>query len=476
MLSAAEMVPEVGYAPGEANHDGLSDEAHRLMQRQLIGRMLGDPDTVGAVLDSGLKPRHFDQPREKRALRAMSGLYTAGKPVSFDGVLTWLQERQDAQPGFDTWMTSVVADQLVAEPVGVAKLLVRHAQWLLLEKAAKLLQQASRERRWTPEEVRQDLIDKLDLLLVQQHEGQHISEFVKPLIELWEGRRPPTAVLTTGLESLDEVVKFRHGGMTCISAASSMGKSTFATTLIDCLSVQQRLPGALFTFEDGGEEYTQRLVAGRSGIATAKLDGEVSGELWPDLGRAAGAVETAPVEVREDPGWTAARIRTECQRLRARGGLRYVVIDQLDKLQHPQADRHDLRLSATTSQLKLMARELDIHVFLLHQLTKEVGKRKNPRPTMADLRDGPIENDCDVVLLLFRVEYYLRLRTPAAKRGLLEVIVGKQRKGPTTTVEMHFDGAHSRVREREHSDDQADEEDDEPSGPQQAAFFDGDDR
>lgn len=89
---------------------------------------------------------------------------------------------------------------------------------------------------------------------------------------------------------------------------------------------------------------------------------------------------------------------------------------------------------------------------------------------------APEEDDCDVVLLLFRVEYYLRLRTPAAKRGLLEVIVGKQRKGPTTTVEMHFDGARSRVRERQHEDDQADDDVDEVAGPFQPAFFDGDDR
>lgn len=467
-----------GYEPGE-DDQGAASYQQRALQRALIGRMLAEPELVGPMLEAGILPEHLEGAPERRCLRAIRGLWAEGEPIDADSVLQWLRKRGTAPAGFDVWLAKVVSHPFTADPLPFARMLQEDYLWGVLGRAFDLGARETKERRFTPLELKQQVEDLLAAMVRPEQVGRRVGEVVADLQDLWNGSRPAVQFVPTGLEDLDDFVRgLAPGHLWCVAARSSMGKSAFATALIDGVCVTQRVPTALWTLEDGEEEYTQRIVARRSGVPLRMLDGEVSAEWTPDLHRAAADLDDAPLEIFDVPSVTPTEIRAQVQRLRAHG-VRLIIVDQLDKVEHPPADRNDLRILATTKALKQIAREFGITVVLLHQIRRDVDKRKNPRPTLADLYDAPVEKDCDVVCLLFRPEYHSRNVRPRFRK-LLEVIVAKQRKGPTGTVDLSFDNECARVRTRTYEEDHpTDDGDHEPTGnerrAEQTGFFDDED-
>ena len=345
----------------------------------------------------------------------------------------------------------------------------------MLSEVGRLLQDAARTRRWTPLEVRQQLTEKLDELVHERDQGRSIGAVMEDLCQLWEGKRPPVHTIDTGWPSLNDALGgWRAGSLICVAARSSMGKTAFSAGSLSRVAVDQGIPSALWALEDGEEDYGRRLTSPRAGIPLRDLEREVSGHQgWHELSGAVAEIQSAPLRVFDSGRWSAAKIRAQCQRLRGEG-LRFVVIDQLSMLEHPPGERLDERILDTCYRLKAMAKEFGLTVVLMHQVNRGVEGRRSPRPIMSDLKNAAVEEACDAVLLLFRPEYYARGGSvPKDKRGLLEVIVGKQRMGPTPTVDLQFTGPLNKIDERS-ARPVVEEEPLQTGSPTQRSWFDAD--
>lgn len=286
-------------------------------------------------------------------------------------------------------------------------------------------------------------------------------------IEANEGR--VITGLATGFYDLDEMTSgLQPGEMMILAARPSMGKTAFALNLAEQIAFQgnahesvektggdSTAPIAFFSLEMGRQSISQRLLSGYSGIDLHKMrSGQLSEEGFADLVNACGELANAPIYIDDTPGLTVMGLRAKARRMHRQLGIRCVVIDYLQLMTAPQAAKEGRQqeVSTISRQVKSLARELNIPVICLAQLNRGAEQREGHRPRMADLREsGSIEQDADVIALLHREEYYHKADPSWAeenpeKVGLAELIIAKQRNGPTGTVKLTWDSKTTRFK------------------------------
>jgi replicative DNA helicase len=200
-----------------------------------------------------------------------------------------------------------------------------------------------------------------------------------------------------------------------------------------------KLPVAVFSLEMSKEQLVQRLLASEAGIESGYLrSGRISQNQWEPLSRAIGMLSEMPIFIDDTPNITVTEMRSQARRLQAEVGaeLGLIVIDYL-QLMEGAGDNRVQELSRITRSIKGLARELSVPIIALSQLSRGVESRTNKRPMLSDLREsGSIEQDADLVIMLYRDEYY---NTDTPDRGIAEVIIAKHRNGPTGVVKLLFD-------------------------------------
>ncbi len=217
-----------------------------------------------------------------------------------------------------------------------------------------------------------------------------------------------------------------------------MGKTSFALNVAQHAAVEEGIPVAIFSLEMSREQLAMRMLCAEARVdAQAVRTGKLSDADWQRLTYAANRLSKAPIFIDDTPAISVLELRAKARRLMAEHGLGLIIIDYLQLMRgRERRERREQEISEISSSLKAMAKELNVPVMALSQLNRRVEERPDKRPQLSDLREsGAIEQDADVIIFIYRDEVY---RKDSPEKGIAELIIGKQRNGPTGVVKLAF--------------------------------------
>lgn len=253
--------------------------------------------------------------------------------------------------------------------------------------------------------------------------------------------------IPTGFIDLDHLLSGLHpSDLIVIGARPSMGKSALGLNIVQYAAVHEKKKCAVFSLEMSGIQVANRMLASEAGVDLNKFrTGEMEQEDWDSLSDAVGTLSDVPVYIDDTGGITLSEVMAKCRRLKIEHGLDLVMIDYLQLMSGSgrTQDNRQQEISEISRGLKMLARELNVPVLALSQLGRGLENRSDHRPMMSDLREsGAIEQDADVVMFIYRDEYYHPENEEA--HNIAEIIVSKQRNGPVGTIKLRYDGPYTR--------------------------------
>ncbi len=243
--------------------------------------------------------------------------------------------------------------------------------------------------------------------------------------------------ITSGLQKSDLII---------LAARPSMGKTAFALNIAQNVAIKEKVPVAIFSLEMSKEQLVQRMLCSQAEVDTQRIKtGNMQGKDWDKIVNAMNDFANAPIFIDDTSGITLTDIRAKCRRLKMeQKDLGLIVIDYLQLMESSSREDRMQQISTISRGLKTLARELDVPIIALSQLSRAVESRNDKRPMLSDLREsGAIEQDADIVMFIYRQEYYQKNEedaevTKAASRGESEIIVAKHRNGPVGKVDLLF--------------------------------------
>ncbi len=433
-------------------------------ERALLGALLLDGERIPEVADL-LLPDDFYDRRHGLIYEAVLRLAERNTPVNF----VTLGETLRATSKFDEVGGNAYLVALAQEVTSSAHAL-HHAHIVAdssslrgLIRETTAIQTLAYETRPDGEAVR-GLLDESEQRIFQLARrdagkgAQSISSAIKETFRRIEAaaHREGLTGLTTGFLDLDQILcGLNAGDLIVLAARPSMGKTAMALNMIEHVARSQphwltRAPVILnFTLEMGQQQVVARMLCSLARVEAHRLrTGRISADDHQRLQDAAEELSRTNIFIEDSSSLSMMTLRSRARRQKAKTGLDLVVVDYLQLLSFPKSESRQQEISNISRSLKALARELEVPVVALAQLSRQVELREDKRPQLADLREsGSIEQDADVVLLLYRPEYYVQYRDEE-HRGLAEVICAKQRNGPTGTVRLQFFEATMRFENR----------------------------
>ncbi|ADM72679.1 Replicative DNA helicase [Paenibacillus polymyxa E681] len=276
-------------------------------------------------------------------------------------------------------------------------------------------------------------------------------------VELLYQNKGNTTGIPSGFVDLDKMTAgFQRNDLIIVAARPSVGKTAFALNIAQNVAVRAKETVAIFSLEMSAAQLVQRMICAEANLdANVMRTGEFKGDDdWAKLTMGIAALSEAEIYIDDTPGITVADIRAKCRRLKTEKGLGMIVIDYLQLIhgRGKAGENRQQEVSEISRTLKQIARELEVPVIALSQLSRGVEQRQDKRPMMSDLREsGSIEQDADIVAFLYRDDYY---NQETEKKNIIEIIIAKQRNGPVGTVELVFLKNYNKFAnyERAHSD------------------------
>ena len=421
-------------------------------EQSVLGAMLIDRDAIAKVMER-LLPEDFYREAHKEIFTAIRGLFERGEPVDVLSVAEELRRRGKLEEvGGISYLQELV--ELVPTTAHVdyyAKVVEEKAiQRELIAAATEVVQMAYGE----VEDI-DDLVDRAEERLFRVGQRRLSEGFVpiKPIlrktfdeIDRMYHRQKPTTGIPTGFEEFDERTSgLQPSDLIVIAGRPAMGKTSFALNIAEHVAVEEKIPVAIFSLEMSKEQVVQRLLCSRARVDSHKLrTGKLGRDDWRRLAEALEDLYEAPIFIDDSPTLTVLEMRAKARRLKAEHGLGLIIVDYLQLVKAPGKfeSRHQ-EISEVARQLKGLARELNVPLVALSQLSRAVEKRENRRPILSDLREsGSIEAEADLVAFLYREDYYPpkdeERRPEEPPEAICEVIIAKQRNGPTGTFELLF--------------------------------------
>jgi replicative DNA helicase len=426
----------------------------------VLGGMLIDREAVTRAIEH-LNESMFYREANRRLYRAMVRLYERGDVIDVITLSDELKKtaEMDAAGGFD-YLAALV------DAVPTAANLEYHAR-IVRDKALlrRLVEQASQIIRDVYDQGERqvdEILDAAEARIFQVAESHKREGFVWIKEILWsafehiEKLQESAGGITgvpTGFPDLDRMTTgFQKGDLVIVAGRPSMGKTSWVLNVAANASIGHNVASAIFSLEMSSSQLVQRLLCAEGRIDAQKLRrGRLSQEEHQRLAAAAGHLNTAPIWIDDSPGSNVLEIRAKARRLQSElrsdgKDLGVVVLDYLQLMS--SASRTESRVqevSEISRGLKALARELEVPVIALSQLSRGPEQRTDKRPMLSDLREsGSIEQDADLVMFLYRPEYYAPPEKREELEGKAELIVGKQRNGPTGVVELFFQKAYTR--------------------------------
>jgi replicative DNA helicase len=292
--------------------------------------------------------------------------------------------------------------------------------------------------------------------VAQSHERGgfvRIKEILWPTFEHIEHLQQSKTGITgvpAGFPDLDRMTTgFQRGDLCIVAARPSMGKTSWVLNVAQNAAIEHEVPVAIFSLEMSKEQLVQRFLCAEGRVDSQRLRrGQLSADEYQRLAAAAGHLNTASIWIDDSPGNTVLEMRAKARRLMAESRFGLLVIDYMQLMSsHRSSESRTQEVSEISRGLKALARELEIPVIALSQLSRAPEQRTDRRPQLSDLREsGSIEQDADLVMFLYRPEYYFGPidKDGTSVEGKAELIIGKQRNGPTGTVELYFHKEYTR--------------------------------
>lgn len=416
----------------------------------LHGIIAEAPHVLPACLDAGLRPEHFEASQHQAIYRAARDRWLRGDGVDFlllTGELGNTGTMADAG-GLDYLNELLDAEAAIVSPEDYART-IRDAA--LRRGIAQACRETIKDLNDPKGRDGGQLLDDAETRLLalggetRSRDGGRAGDAVPDVLDRLERRkRGETTGLGTGFPDLDRKTSgLQNGQLVIVAGRPSMGKTAWATEVAADNALHRNVSTAIYSLEQSREELVGRILSGeaRVDLHAPHHDGDRK-----RLETAAERIKQAPLFIFDRPFRTVLSLRAHARRVHHREKLRLLVVDYLQLMGGDGASRNE-EVSQISRGLKALARELDVPVIALSQLSRACEQRQNKRPILSDLRDsGSLEQDADIVLFLFRPEYYLS-DTEALTNGLrghAELIVAKQRNGPTGTIPLYFEKAFTR--------------------------------
>ena len=409
----------------------------------MLGAVLLSEEAVNEVMDR-IHPEDFYIPAHQAIFESMRELFDSNQAIDAVTVSEVLRRKGELEKvGGVAYLTRLV--DIVPSTSNIiyyAGIVEEHAKRRELIRAGSAVTDVAFD-------IDEEIVTVLDraeqavLGVAEKRSAQTLLE-VGPLfgevlerIEALEELGADMTGLATGFVDLDKkLAGLQPANLVVIAARPAMGKSSLATGIAINAALLNE-PVALFSLEMSKEEIVQRILSSVGKVDSMKLRSGQLGPLWQRVVDAAGKMYKAPIYIDDSPVVTVTDIRAKCRRLKRKTGLSLVVVDYLQLMQATNRENRQQEISEITRNLKNLARELEVPIIAVSQLNRSLESREDKRPRLADLREsGAIEQDADVVMFIYRHEYYHP--EDQDKRGIAEVIVAKHRAGSTGPIELTF--------------------------------------
>jgi replicative DNA helicase len=415
-------------------------------EESVLGAMMLSPGAIGAVSEA-LDAGDFYRESHAKIYRAALALFAKGEPVDAITLVDELEERGELEDaGGRTRVHELAALVPASANAGHYARIVREMATLRgLIRAGGEISILGWER---PGETT-DLVDRAEQIVFDLSQSRvtsefsHIEELLKDSFEritaLYEAGAEVTGT-PSGFRDLDKLTSgFQPGNLIIVAARPSMGKSGLGLCMAANLAMRAEVPVAIFTLEMSKSEVTQRLMCSEAKVESQRLrTGKLAADDWPRLTAACDRLAKAPIYVDDTGSITMMEIRSKARRLKSREpGLGLIVVDYLQLMTSGATVENRVQeVSQISRSLKVLARDLDVPILAMSQLSRAVEQRHDKRPILSDLREsGSIEQDADLVVFIYRDEYY---NDESDQQGIAELHLAKHRNGPTDTVKLSF--------------------------------------
>ncbi|MFA1819666.1 replicative DNA helicase [Virgibacillus oceani] len=415
-------------------------------EQSVIGAIFLDPESFSTASEV-LMPEDFFRAGHQRIFNAMVHLADKGEPIDLVTVTSFLHNRKELdEAGGVSYLSDVAGSVPTAANIGYYSKIVEEKGMLRrLIRTATDIVTSGFEREDEVEEVLNEA--EKNILEVSSRQNTGAFKSIKDVlievyddIEMLHNQSADVTGVASGFRDLDRLTSgFQRNDLIIVAARPSVGKTAFALNVAQNVAVNTDENVAIFSLEMGAEQLVSRMLCAEGNIDAQRLrNGQLQSDDWSKLTMAMGSLSNAGIFIDDSPGIRVAEIRSKCRRLKQEHGLGMILIDYLQLIQGSANSRENRQqeVSEISRSLKALARELNVPLIALSQLSRGVESRQDKRPMMSDLREsGSIEQDADIVGFLYRDDYY---DTESEKQNIIEIIISKQRNGPVGSVELAF--------------------------------------
>lgn len=421
-------------------------------EQAIIGSMLTDRDAVISAIEI-LKEEDFYREDNKAIYTAILNLYNRAEPIDIITVKSQLESmgKFEQVGGLEYLAELPEKVPTTANAMKYIKIVEEKSTLRRLIKTANEII----ELGYSPTEDVEDIMEGAEkkIFNIMQEKNQKgyapikdvlVESFTK-LEELYNRKQHITGV-PSGFTELDYRTAGFHGSeLILIAARPAMGKTAFALNIATNAAVKANVPVAVFSLEMSKEQLVNRILCSESMVDSNKVrTGKLEEDDWTKLAGAIGPLSEAEIFIDDTPGINITEIRAKCRKLKLEKNIGMVVIDYLQLIQgsNKRGGSREQEISEISRSLKILAKELDVPVIALSQLSRAAEQRPDHRPMLSDLREsGAIEQDADIVMFLYRDDYY---NQDSDKKDIAEIIIAKHRGGSTGTVELLWLGSYTK--------------------------------
>ncbi len=422
------------------------------VEKSVLGAMLLEKEAVGLAIET-IDDTVFYRDAHRKIFQAMVSLYDNNEPIDVITLTNELKKRNELEEvGGAYYITELAATVPSAANIEYHLKIVRDKALLrkLIVVCSSIIKSAYEES-----EDAEHILDiaETEVLSVSQSSRQKSFEWIKPIItdtiheleKLHQTSKEGVTGVPSGYRDIDNMLAgFQKSDLIIIAGRPSMGKTAFALNLARNAAVDHNIPVGFFSLEMSSLQLVQRLLCAEAEVDSQRLrTGRLTEKEWPQLSRRIGRLVEAPIYVDDTPAMDIMKLRARARRMAAEKNIGMIIIDYLQLMEAPKMESRQQEISFISRSLKTLAKELQIPVLALSQLSRAVESRTDRRPTLADLREsGAIEQDADVVAFVYRPEVYGipnfddEDKTPT--ENMVEIIIGKHRNGPTGSTKLVF--------------------------------------
>lgn len=422
-------------------------------EQSVIGSMIMDRDAIDAVKDT-IVDEDFYHPDLKIIFKAIVELFNGNKPVDLVTLQSKLQDENvlDQLGGIDYLSKLAMAVPTSAHAKHYALIVKEKSTLRKVIRASQEIVADAYDGTQDVDTVLNGAEEKIFNIVQKRDSGEFSSsaELINPMLnklELLTKNQGKVTGIATGFMDLD----YRTAGMqpsdlVLVAARPSMGKTAFAVNIVQHAAVRERKVCAMFSLEMSKEQLLNRMVCSEAMVDAQKVrTGDLEDEDWEKISMGAVILADAPIYVDDTPGITISDMRAKCRKLKMDKGLDLIMIDYLQLMSgNGKTQSREQEISEISRGLKALAREMSAPVIALSQLSRACESRADHRPMLSDLREsGAIEQDADIVMFLYRDEYY---NPDTELKNQAELIIAKQRNGPTGTINLIWIGQYTKFK------------------------------